>query len=352
MSGSGNGALRSADVLEPMEARLAKMLPDDEGWQFEPKWDGFRCIAFCNGEEVSLQSKSGKPLGRYFPEIVATLIDLKLEDVVLDGELIVPLGDHLSFGALQARLHPAESRIRKLSRETPAQYMLFDCLQADGRPILLQPLRDRRSLLERLYRKLHRPDLLLSPVTKSRDEAEGWLARGGGALDGVVAKRLDGFYEAGVRALVKVKQRRSADCVVGGFRHDRGGKNVASLLLGLYGEDGRLDHVGFTSGLASEDRADLAKRLQELIEPPGFTGKAPGGPSRWTTERSADWKPLRPELVVEVLYDQVTDRRFRHGTKLLRWRPDKSPPQCRMDQLQRELRPSELADLGVTIETT
>jgi ATP-dependent DNA ligase len=347
MSTGGRPALQNDRILEPMEARLASALPDGDGWQYEPKWDGFRCIAFCDGEQVSLQSKSGKPLGRYFPEIVATLASAKLDDVVLDGELIIPLDDHLSFGALQARLHPAESRIRKLSKETPAQYMLFDCLQEGDRALTADALRHRRSRLEQLHRRLGRPDLLLSPATESRDDAEGWLAHGGGALDGVVAKRLEGSYEAGVRAMVKVKQRRSADCVVGGFRYGREGGMVASLLLGLYDDDGKLDHVGFTSGLAAEDRGKLTERLKALIEPPGFTGKSPGGPSRWTTQRSADWQPLRPKLVIEVLYDQVTDRRFRHGTRLLRWRPDKAPRQCGMDQFHRELRPSELADLGV-----
>jgi ATP-dependent DNA ligase len=257
------------------------------------------------------------------------------------------VGDHLSFGALQAQLHPAESRIRKLSRETPAQYMLFDCLRAMGRSLVTEPLRTRRSSLEDVHHKLDRQDLLLSPSTESRDVAEAWLAQGGGALDGVVAKRFDGPYESGARAMVKVKQRRSADCVVGGFRYDRAGKIVASLLLGLYDENGKLEHVDFTSGLAGEDRVALTSQLEGLVDPPGFTGKAPGGPSRW----SADWKPLRAELVVEVLYDQVTDQRFRHGTRLLRWRPDKAPRQCRMDQLQRELRPSELAGFAMTAKS-
>lgn len=344
----GDDAAEPHEVLEPMEARIASALPDGDGWQFEPKWDGFRCIAFCDGDDVWLQSKSGKPLGRYFPEVVATLAAVRLDDAILDGELIIPVGEHLSFGALQARLHPAESRIRKLSKETPAEFMLFDILREAGHSMLETPLRERRQRLERLHSRLRRSDLLLSPSTSDRAIAMEWLANGGGALDGVVAKRLDGAYETGARAMLKVKQRRSADCVVGGFRYDREGSTVASLLLGLYDEHGKLNHVGFTSGLASEDRDDLTKRLKRLVEAPGFTGKAPGGPSRWTTDRSADWQPLRAELVVEVSYDQVTERRFRHGTKLLRWRPDKSPRQCGMDQLQRELRPSELADFGVT----
>jgi ATP-dependent DNA ligase len=337
---------RATAEIEPMEARLAQALPIGGDWQFEPKWDGFRCIAVCDGEAIALRSKSGKDLGRYFPEVVASLADAELRDTILDGELIIPLGAHLSFGALQARLHPAQSRVRKLSDETPAQYMLFDCLRADGEPLLDEPLARRRSLLERIHRDADRRDLLLSPATDDRQKAEAWLAQGGGALDGVVAKRLDGAYEPGARAMVKVKRQRTADCVVGGFRYDREGRTIASLLLGLYDEAGLLDHVGFTSGLASEDRVELTRRLEALIEPPGFTGKAPGGASRWTTDRSAEWSPLRPELVVEVQYDQVTDRRFRHGTRLLRWRPDKAPGQCRMDQLQKELSPAELADFG------
>lgn len=330
--------------LPPMEARLVDALPDEPGWWFEPKWDGFRCLVFRDGDSVELQSKSGKPLARYFPEVVAAIAALKVCQFVLDGELIIPVGDVLDFSALQMRLHPAESRIRRLARETPAQLMLFDCLAAGAGESLLEcPLVERRQALERFHAAAPSPDLLLSPFTEDCAAAEAWLARAGGALDGVIAKRRDGPYVAGERAMLKVKQQRTADCVVGGFRYASNARQVGSLLLGLYGEDDKLHHVGFTSAIPAADRPELTTRLEALVEEPGFTGDAPGGPSRWSTGRSADWYPLRPELVAEVKYDQVTGNRFRHGTRLLRWRPDKAPAQCRMDQLQHEVRPAELA---------
>ncbi len=329
--------------LAPMEAKLVDALPQD-GWRFEPKWDGFRCLIFRDGTDVELQSKSGKPLGRYFPEVVAAVHALNADRFVLDGELIIPVGGVLSFDALQMRLHPAESRVRKLSRETPAQIMLFDCLAAaDGKSLLARPLQERRTALEQLHGEEDAPSLLLSPYTDDREVAQEWLETAGGALDGVVAKVSDGIYEPGERAMLKIKQMRSADCVVGGFRYAAKKREVGSLLLGLYNDEGKLDHVGFTSAIAAEDRPELTRRLEALVEPPGFTGNAPGGPSRWSTDRSGDWEPLRPELVVEVRYDHVTGNRFRHGTKFLRWRPDKAPGQCRMDQLQHEARPAELA---------
>jgi len=328
-----------------MEAVLAAELPEGEGWQYEPKWDGFRCIARRDGATVEMISRSGKPLGRYFPEVLEVLARLKETKFVLDGELILPLADRLDFEALQTRLHPAESRIRKLAKETPAELMLFDVLEIGSRRLGDRPLADRRQALERFH-KAHAVDgLLLSPATSDREIACGWLKRSGGALDGVVAKRLDQRYRFGERAMVKVKQLRTADCVVGGFRYSEKNREVGSLLLGLYDEGGLLHHVGFTSAIPAKERPALTKRLEELIKPPGFTGNAPGGPSRWNTERSAQWKPLKPRLVVEVRYDQVTGRRFRHGTGFLRWRPDKDPKQCTFDQLAPELRPSELKEL-------
>ena len=308
-----------------MEALLAAELPDGEGWQYEPKWDGFRCLARRSGETVTLTSKSGKPLDRYFPEVVELLRTTKDEDYLIDGELIISLDDALAFDALQLRLHPAESRIRKLAAATPAQFMVFDLLEIGGKTLAGEPLAKRRAALERLVAANAVPGLHLSPMTTDRDAALGWLARSGGALDGVIAKRLDQPYRTGERAMVKVKQQRTADCVVGGFRYAEKKKEVGSLLLGLYDDSGLLHHVGFTSALKAEDRPQLTVRLERLIEPPGFTGDAPGGPSRWANARSAEWQPLRPELVVEVRYDQVTGRRFRHGTGLLRWRPDKAP---------------------------
>lgn len=333
----------TAPALAPMEAKLVTALPEEPGWQFEPKWDGFRALVFRDGDVVELLSKSGKSLARYFPEIVALVAGIDQARFVLDGELILPVGDVLSFDALQARLHPAESRITKLSRETPAQLMLFDCL-GDGDDLLGRPLGERRWALEAFHARHGGPSLLLSPCGNLA-AARTWLAQSGGALDGVVAKRLDEPYRPGERAMLKVKQHRTADCVVGGFRRAKDGDGVASLLLGLYDEAGRLNHVGFTSGIAAADRVALAARLEPLIGAPGFTGKAPGGTSRWNNGEESEWEPLRSELVVEVLYDQVTGARFRHGTRLLRWRPDKAPAQCTMEQLVYELRPAELATL-------
>ena len=322
-----------------MEARTQSDLPtQDGGWQYEPKWDGFRCLAFKEGEAVDLRARSGKPLGRYFPEIVAALRDIPLKRFVVDGELVIEIEGRLSFDALQLRLHPAESRILRLSTETPARLVLFDMLAApDGKPLTGQPLRRRREALETFMRHVRgAPLLALSPFTEQHEEAKRWLWQSGeGWLDGVIAKRADGPYESGERVMIKVKRLRSADCVVGGFRYQSARRQVGSLLLGLYDDEGRLDHVGFTSTIADKERAALTHRLEALRHPPGFTGNAPGGPSRWSTARSAAWEPLRPELVVEVRFDQVTGRRFRHGTKLLRWRPDKSPRQCTFVQLGR-----------------
>lgn len=329
----------------PMEAKLIGELPDEPGWQYEPKWDGFRAVVVKDGAALDLWSKSGKPLGRYFPEIVAIVAGIEEERLTLDGELIIPIGEALSFDALQARLHPAASRIERLSRETPAQLMLFDCMGMGGTDLAERPLGERRIALERFHARHYRPDLLLSPASASVDEARAWLAASGGALDGVVAKRLDEHYRAGERAMLKVKQHRTADCVVGGFRRVKDGREVASLLLGLYDGRGLLDLVGFCSGIADADRAALTGRLEPFKGEPGFDGKAPGGPSRWNGGKESEWEPLRPELVVEVVYDQVTAGRFRHGTRILRWRPDKYPRQCTVDQLVHELRPAQLERL-------
>jgi ATP-dependent DNA ligase len=328
-----------------MEALLAAELPEGDGWQFEPKWDGFRCLARRDDAEVTLTSKSGKPLARYFPEVVAMLGSLKARQFILDGELIIPIGDVLSFEALQLRLHPAESRVRKLAQETPAELMAFDLLELRGESLMDEPLSARRQALERFYARNKATGLHLSPVTRDRETAVGWLERSGGALDGVIAKRLDLEYRSGERAMIKVKQQRTADCVVGGFRYAEKKREIGSLLLGLYDDQGLLHHVGFTSAIPAKERPKLTTKLEKLIEPPGFTGSAPGGPSRWNTERTAQWEPLKPVLVVEIRYDQVTGRRFRHGTGFVRWRPDKDPKQCTFGQLAPELRPSELKEM-------
>jgi ATP-dependent DNA ligase len=341
---AGLGSLPIKLGTPPMEAKLVDALPDEEGWQFEPKWDGFRCIAYRAGPEVELQSKSGKSLARYFPEVVAALRVLPLDPFVLDGELVILSGETLSFDALQNRLHPAESRVRKLATETPAMFILFDCLAtpADGN-LTNVPLMRRRTALERFFSSLgDQPSLRLTPYTRDPAMARSWLEKARGSLDGVVAKRVYGSYVPGEREMLKVKLLRTADCVVGGFRYAANSDLVGSLLLGLYDEAGRLHHVGFTSTIKDENRKALTRKLEKLIAPPGFTGDAPGAPSRWSTERSAEWQPLKPKLVVEVKYDQVTGDRFRHGTRLLRWRPDKKPAQCTCDQLQREAPPAKL----------
>ena len=321
----------------PMEAKAADALPTDAGrWQYEPKWDGFRCLAFKESDAIELRAKSGKPLGRYFPEIVDALHHVKAARFVVDGEIVIELDGVMSFDALQMRLHPAASRIRKLSAETPAKLILFDMLaDAAGANLIERPLLERRQALELFVEKAGRPDLILSEFTTDPSVAVEWLAESGhGPTDGVVAKLLHDPYRPGERTMLKVKRLRTADCVVGGFRYLTGSRQVGSLLLGLYNADGKLDHVGFTSTIGREDRPQLTERLEALRSPPGFTGKAPGGPSRWSSDRSAQWEPLHPELVVEVRYDQVTADRFRHGTKFLRWRPDKSPTQCKFEQIR------------------
>jgi ATP-dependent DNA ligase len=328
-----------------MEARQVDDLPVGKGWQYEPKWDGFRCLASRRGRRVELLGRSGKSLARFFPEMVEALADLPIERFRLDGELVIPLDANLSFEALQDRLHPSETRVRRLAAETPAMLIAFDMLKdLKGHDLAAKPLAERRAALERFFSELGESAFLrLSPATESRAEAARWLKRaGGGELDGVVAKRLDAPYRAGERDMLKIKCLRTADCVVGGFRYATAGRQVGSFLLGLYNEQGLLDHVGFTSAFANEDRAALTRKLEKLQGGAGFTGDAPGGPSRWSTERSSQWEPVKPKLVVEVQYDHVTGDRFRHGTRLVRWRPDKAPRQCTFDQLQREASPTRL----------
>ena len=330
-----------------MEAKLACELPEEPGWQFEPKWDGFRCLAFRAGSEVDLRAKSGKPLARYFPEVTEMLRALKPKPFVIDGELAIPLDGTLSFDALQMRVHPAESRIRKRSVENPAILILFDMLlDTTGKSLLAEPLDKRRGALEAFFKAAGKIEgLTLSRYTKDRKHAKRWLDDARGALDGVIAKRSDGPYLPGARAMLKVKRLRTADCVVGGFRYESGSNQVGSLLLGLYNKDGRLDHVGFTATITNAERPALTKKLEALASPPGFTGKAPGGPSRWSTERTGEWQPVKPKLVVEVRFDHVTGDRFRHGTKLIRFRPDKKPKQCTFEQIEPPTLPSDVDSL-------
>jgi len=320
-----------------MEALTGDEIPAPPGWQYEPKWDGFRCLVFRDGERIVLQSKAGKPLTRYFPDVVDAVKAVRAKRFVVDGEIVVPVKRSLSFDDLLQRIHPAASRVRTLSETHPALLLLFDLLVTErGTAVVSEPLVDRRVRLERFAERFidDAGRVRLSPATQSLAVAKRWFRSAGGGLDGVIAKRLDAEYRAGQRdAMIKVKHVRSADCVVGGFRYASKGRAIGSLLLGLYDDEGLLHHVGFTSSFSAAERQALVPRLEKLIRPPGFTGQAPGGPSRWSTERSAEWKPLAPTLVVEVQYDHVSGIRFRHGTKLMRWRPDKAPKQCTLDQI-------------------
>jgi ATP-dependent DNA ligase len=319
-------------TAQAMEARTAPALPAGPGWWYEPKWDGFRCLAFRQGADVTLQAKSGKPLTRYFPEVVERLASLPQESFVLDGELLIAIEGAFSFEALQLRLHPAQSRVQRLAAQSPAVLAAFDMLQApDGEDLRPAPLTRRRAALKAFLEGHEDRGLTLTRGTDDVALAQAWLDEG--KLEGIVAKRLDGPYAEGERAMIKVKRQRTADCVVGGFRYGKDSKLVASLLLGLYDDDGRLDHVGFTSGLAAADRPALTERLEALAGGSGFTGDAPGGPSRWSNDRSATWTPLEPEIVVEVSFDHVSGGRLRHGARLIRFRPDKAPQQCRMEQI-------------------
>ena len=324
----------------PAEAKAVEQIPDGPGWLYEPKWDGFRCLAFRDGEPVVLQSKAGQPLGRYFPELVDALAQLPARKFVLDGEIIISHDGHLDFDALLQRIHPAASRIQKLSRETPATYLVFDLLVAErSRLLTLEPLSRRRMELQEFARRnfpRKTRTIQLSPATTEQRVAKRWLQKGSASgLDGVIAKRLDCEYRSGERdGMVKAKRIRTADCVVGGFRWAQKGGEVGSLLLGLYNDEDKLDHVGFCSSFSHEERKKLKRILNPLMGGEGFTGKAPGGPSRWTTpDRNTEWIPLKPSLVCEVQYDHFSGSRFRHGTKFLRWRPEKDSRECTFDQV-------------------
>jgi len=311
-------------------------IPAGNGWLYEPKWDGFRAVAFRSGDQVLLQSKSRQPLGRYFPELVDAIRLLPQNKFVLDGEIVISRGGRLSFDDLLLRIHPAASRVRRLATETPCTYFVFDILVDDrGQRVTGLPLDERRGRLRAFFRRVPRDSRLqLSPATTARHAAERWMQELGAAgFDGVVAKRLDQPYLSSQRAMEKIKRLRTADCVVGGFRYSEKRNQIGSLLLGLYNQQGPLDHVGFTSSFNREDRRALKKVVEPLVGGTGFTGRAPGGPSRWSTRRSDQWQPLDPKLVCEVQYDHFAGGRFRHGTKFLRWRPDKAPQQCTFEQV-------------------
>jgi ATP-dependent DNA ligase len=341
-------ALPITPPFAPMEALSVDSIPEGPNWQYEPKWDGFRCLIFRDGNDIELLSKAGQPLARYFPEIVEAARTLKAKKFVVDGELVIIAGKTLSFDDLLLRLHPAESRVRKLAEQTPATFVAFDLLVDErGKSLVDEPLAKRRPALESFAQRfLAGTRFRLSPARRSITDARRWLGSGGATLDGVIAKRLDVPYVGGERTgMQKIKLLRTADCVVGGFRYAEKKKVVGSLLLGLFDESGLLNHVGFCSGIKSSERDALTKKLEKHIGAPGFTGRAPGGPSRWATKRSTEWQPLRTKLVCEVEFDHVTGERFRHGTRFLRWRPDKDPSQCTMEQLkQKKSRALELLD--------
>jgi ATP-dependent DNA ligase len=319
-----------------MEATRLEAIPPGDQWLFEPKWDGFRAMVFRDGGQVVVQSKKGQPLERYFPELVDAFLKLKAKRFVLDGEIVIPVGGRLSFDDLLLRIHPAESRVRKLAEESPANYFAFDLLYAKGKDITGLPIEKRRDRLEEFFDSVPRGSLInLSPATTDRRIARHWFEKFGAAgLDGIMAKRLGEPYHSGDRdGMVKVKHLKTADCVVGGYRYGEGTKTAGSLLLGLYDDDGRLVHIGHTSSMARADRRDLTKQLESLRDDNPFQGRVPGGPNRWAGGKSSEWEPVRPELVCEVEYDYFSQGRFRHGSKFLRWRPDKDPHSCTMDQV-------------------
>jgi ATP-dependent DNA ligase len=326
--------------MELMEAESVAELPRGRQWQYEPKWDGFRCLLIRDGRLVKMQSKGGRDLVRYFPEIASAASALSAGSFILDGELIIRLDDGYSFDALLQRIHPAASRVKRLAEETPARFMVFDLLRSADSELAALPLDRRRPALEQFARRNFKGNgvFALSPASRSYAGAKKWLQSIKAGHDGVVAKRLDLAYRSGARdGMQKIKLMRTADCVVGGFRYGEKKqgrrKMIGSLLLGLYDDSGLLHHVGFTSGIKTSDRPGLTEKFESIASESSFTGKAPGGPSRWSTKRSAEWQAVRPVHVVEVSYDHVSGGRFRHGTKIVRWRPDKKPSQCRMDQL-------------------
>jgi ATP-dependent DNA ligase len=331
-----------------MLAKLADALPSEGDYLFEPKWDGFRAIVFRGAKDVYIQSRDLRPLDRYFPELHDALLERLPEDCVLDGEIVIAAGRGLDFDALQLRLHPAASRVAKLAKETPASFVAFDLLCADGKDHRSAPQSRRRELLEELLRKA-KPPLYLTPMTRDRGVAADWLQRFEGAgLDGVVAKPAGLPYQPGKRALIKIKHARTADCVVAGFRWHKSGRNaVGSLLLGLYDDRGVLQHVGVTSSFTMQKRKDLVAELvplrkdafdrhpwREWAQAGDESQRMPGAQSRWSAGKDLSWEPLRIERVCEVKYDHLQGERFRHAATFLRWRPDKRPQDCRYDQLE------------------
>lgn len=333
-----------------MLAKAAAELPEGDGWLYEPKWDGFRCVVFRDGDEVELGSRNERPLTRYFPEVVLAVKANLPERCVIDGEIVIPGEMGLDFDALLQRIHPAESRVRKLAAETPASFVAFDLLAVSDRDLTEQPFAERRRTLEQVATT--RPPIFVTPISPDLATAKDWFSRFEGAgLDGVVAKRADLPYRPNERVMVKVKHRRTAECVVGGYRVHKDGNGVGSLLLGLYDESGDLQHVGVASSFTAKRRRELLDELApfrdnaieghpwqgwaEAVEREAAAGqRLPGAVSRWNAKKDLSWTPIRAELVCEVQFDQLQGRRFRHATTLVRWRPDRKPASCTYDQLE------------------
>ena len=347
--------------IQPMLAKLSNELPEGDGWLFEPKWDGFRAIVFRGASDLFIQSRDLRPLDRYFPELHDALLERLPKGCVVDGEIVIATPDGLDFDALQMRLHPAASRVAKLAAATPSSFVAFDLLAAGGRSVMEMPQSERRERLSALVEGAE-PPLHLTPVTRDREVAARWLREFEGAgLDGVIAKPEGAPYQPGKRAMVKVKHARTADCVVAGFRWHKSGEGiVGSLLLGLYDDRGRLQHVGVTSSFTMARRRELAKELEPLrtnalrdhpwkewAGAQNGTDRMPGGQSRWSAGKDLSWEPLRIERVCEVKYDHLQGSRFRHATTFLRWRPDKRPEDCRYDQLE-TTKPYELEKVFAT----
>jgi ATP-dependent DNA ligase len=333
--------------IEPMLAKLAEELPAGE-YLYEPKWDGFRAIVFRGADDVYIQSRDSRPLDRYFPELHDELLERLPRQCVVDGEIVIVTEHGLDFDVLQLRLHPAASRVAKLAKETPSSFVAFDLLAVDGRDLMDEPQATRRVALEKLLAKV-KPPVHLTPVTRDRAIALDWLTRFEGAgLDGVIAKPVSSTYQPGKRAMIKVKHARTAECVVAGFRWHKSGKDVVgSLLLGLYDDNGVLQHVGVTSSFTMAVRKQLAKELEPLRKnamddhpwrewagAAAESSRMPGGQSRWSAGKDLSWEPVRIERVCEVKYDHMQGDRFRHAAIFLRWRPDKQPQDCRYDQLE------------------
>lgn len=326
-------ALAFSPPLEPMLAQAKDDLPTGPGWRYEPKWDGFRAIVFRDGDSVELCSRGGKPLARYFPELVAVLKETLPQQCIVDGEIILPGPKGLDFDALQSRLHPAASRVNKLAAEIPTSFVAFDLLGLGSDDWRERPYAERRSTLETLFTST--PRVFVTPQTTEPSQAERWFVDFEGAgCDGVIARREELPYRPGQRVMVKIKHGRTAECVVGGYREGKTPGTVGSLLLGLYDDQGVLHHVGHTSSFTAKEKKALVEKLAPYVTQDSFQGRVPDAPSRWSPKEEKTWVSLRPELVCEVRYDYLQGPRFRHASTFLRWREDRTADSCRYSQLE------------------